>query len=110
MLSNNPSKTHIIWPMSLTRIRSLFRFKKDVSSYFNIHPSQIVMVGSAKLGFSISPHKRYREFGDTSDIDLAIISKELFDNVSDSLLDYLDNNPAWDKKRLIHRISLRGMD
>ena len=80
LLGTHDSQTilrkHILFGLChLLEYEAYFDLKKDVSSYFNIHPSQIVMVGSAKLGFSISPHKRYREFGDTSDIDLAIISK-----------------------------------
>jgi hypothetical protein len=38
-----------------------------------------VVVGSAKLGFSIVPDKRYRAFGETSDIDVVLCSSALFD-------------------------------
>jgi len=36
------------------------------------------MVGSAKLGFSIKPAKRYKPFSDDSDIDVAVVSPELY--------------------------------
>jgi hypothetical protein len=55
------------------------RVKTVVAGHFNLHPHFIVAVGSAKLGFSIAPHKRYAMFGDHSDIDLAIVDPALFD-------------------------------
>ena len=55
-----------------------FELKSEVSRRFSLHPSQVVLVGSGKLGFSIAPQKRYRHFGDQSDLDLAIVSVELF--------------------------------
>jgi len=39
------------------------------------------MVGSGKLGFSIAHPKRYRSFAETSDLDVAIVSPNLFDRV-----------------------------
>ena len=53
-------------------------------------PLEVIVVGSAKLGFSISekripgrsPLPRYREFDEVeSDIDLAIVSQKLFFDV-----------------------------
>ena len=35
-----------------------FSLKYDVSEQFELHPSQIIVVGSGKLGFSIVPRKR----------------------------------------------------
>lgn len=60
---------------------SYFRLKEQVADHFKIHPPQVVMVGSGKLGFSIAPHKRYRSFGETSDLDIAIVSPNLFDRI-----------------------------
>jgi hypothetical protein len=57
----------------------LFLLKKDVSDFLKIHPSEVILVGSAKVGFSLAPDKRYRAFGDKSDLDIAIISHNLFD-------------------------------
>jgi hypothetical protein len=55
--------------------------KAAVAEKFEIHPNEIIVVGSTKLGFSIVPAKRYRAFGETSDIDVAIVSPQLFDRV-----------------------------
>jgi hypothetical protein len=38
------------------------------------------MVGSAKLGFSLSPEHLWRPFNDESDIDMALISPTIFDD------------------------------
>ena len=51
-----------------------------LSLKLELHPMQLVMCGSAHLGFSPSPEKLGRSFNSkTSDIDLAIIHSELFD-------------------------------
>ncbi|MFM5550480.1 hypothetical protein ACET8J_08975 [Aeromonas veronii] len=62
----------------------------------NITPSEIVIVGSAKLGFGLFSKKRrdqdplpaFRPFGPESDIDVAVCSPQLFDAVWTELSDY----------------------
>ena len=56
-----------------------FDLKEEISNHFNIQQTQIFVVGSAKLGFSIAPTKRFKMFDDDSDIDIAIIDSDLFD-------------------------------
>lgn len=53
--------------------------KKDIAKWFKIDPSDVYMVGSSKLGFSLSPQKNYRDWTEDSDIDIAIINDDLFD-------------------------------
>mgnify|MGYP007135454148 CR=1 FL=1 len=60
---------------------SYFTLKEQIADHFKIHPPQVVMVGSGKLGFSIAPRKRYRSFGETSDLDIAIVAPSLFDRI-----------------------------
>lgn len=72
-----------------------FALKQDVGKQFSVHPNQIVVVGSAKLGFSIAPKKRYRPFGETSDIDVAFCSSELFDQIWRDLYDYWRQSGPW---------------
>ena len=57
-----------------------FRLKKSIADNFSLNPESIVMIGSAKLGFSIAPHKLWKRFDDESDIDMVIISDKIFDN------------------------------
>ena len=37
-----------------------FELKRAVAEEFAIHPNEVLVVGSAKLGFSIAPSKRYQ--------------------------------------------------
>lgn len=55
--------------------------RSEVAEKYGIHPNEVLVVGSAKLGFSIAPMKRYRHFTDTSDIDVVIVSAKLFDQI-----------------------------
>ncbi len=42
-------------------------------------PKDITVVGSAKIGFSLSPHNFPRHFSDESDIDVVVVDEALFD-------------------------------
>ena len=57
------------------------RLKEDISGRYETEYNDVIVVGSAKLGFSIKPEKRYVKFGDDSDIDVAIVSKKLFEDI-----------------------------
>ena len=50
--------------------------RSEVACYFGLCSSEVLVVGSAKLGFSIAPHKRYCLFHDESDIDVVLVSSE----------------------------------
>lgn len=74
-----------------------YELKADVANYFKVHPNEVLIVGSAKLGFSIAPNKRYREFGDSSDIDIAIVSSSLFEKIWLQALESKESNGYfWD--------------
>lgn len=48
----------------------------------NVHAKQITMVGSARLGYSLAPAPRFgRPFSEKSDLDLSVISDDLFQRV-----------------------------
>jgi hypothetical protein len=53
-----------------------------------VSDQNIVVVGSAKIGFSLNPDNFPREFSDTSDIDIVVVSEELFDRVWMILLEW----------------------
>lgn len=67
-----------------------FDLKKELASNFNVKPSEVFMIGSSKLGFSISPRKLWLEIdkGRDSDIDMVILSESLFDAFWKDLLDF----------------------
>ena len=75
-----------------------FDLKYEISKQFKIHPSQVLVVGSGKLGFSIAPDKRYRHFGDQSDLDVAIVSDDLFNTLWLAVFEYWNNNRGYWKR------------
>ncbi len=56
-----------------------YELKQEVADKFELSTTKVIVVGSAKLGFSIAPRKLWRPINDESDIDVVIISEELFD-------------------------------
>lgn len=54
------------------------KFKKYVAKKLGVHYNNIGIAGSAKLGFSLNPTKNFRNFNDTSDVDIIIVSQRLF--------------------------------
>ena len=46
----------------------------------------ITIVGSAKIGFSLSPHNFPRLFSDESDIDVVVVNETLFDQIWRTIL------------------------
>lgn len=71
-----------------------FFLKQKVANYFKVSTTKIVMVGSAKLGFSIAPKKLWNNFNDESDIDIVVISEQVFDNYWKELLNFNINVKA----------------
>ncbi|MEW6100764.1 MAG: hypothetical protein AB1481_00505 [Candidatus Omnitrophota bacterium] len=64
------------------------QLKQIVATRYKTHNNDIIMIGSAKLGFSIAPRKLWRPFSDISDIDIVIISPELFDEFWKDLFNF----------------------
>lgn len=62
-------------------IHAIDDFKMLVSDTLEIGFNNVIMVGSGKTGFSLSPDKFLEPFSEErkSDIDIAIISQQLFD-------------------------------
>lgn len=84
--------------------------KQHVSSQFLIHHSNILVVGSAKLGFSIAPQKRWKRFNDQSDVDVAIVSQELYLSVWREVSSLVEADPliSWDREKSFLKYMLRG--
>ncbi len=82
--------------------------RSEIADHFNVHPNDVLVVGSAKLGFSIAPHKRYNHFHDGSDIDIAIVSSLLFDNIWEQAFSYASGGAYWPKKEQFVRFLFQG--
>jgi hypothetical protein len=61
---------------------------RHVSEALGVPGENITIVGSAKIGFSLNPNNFPREFSDASDIDVVVVSEELFDRVWMILLEW----------------------
>ena len=78
--------------------------KSIVADHFKIHPNEVLIVGSGKMGFSIAENiakgkMRYRHFSETSDIDVAIISQNLFDRIWKDLFDFIEDKGFWQRQQ-----------
>jgi hypothetical protein len=62
-----------------------YEFRKRISQKFDIDFHEVFITGSAKLGFS--PHKR-KIFDYDSDIDVAIVSPKLYEEILDVISGY----------------------
>jgi hypothetical protein len=85
-----------------------FDLKAEVAEHFEIHPSEVIVVGSGKLGFSIVNEKRYRHFGEGSDLDVAIISPDLFEKIWQSVYDYRNEVGYWARENEFKNYLFRG--
>lgn len=55
-------------------------FRHHAAGVFSVEPHAVHIVGSAKLGLSLRPDANFKPFGANSDIDVVIVSRQLFDN------------------------------
>ncbi|MEG2267089.1 MAG: hypothetical protein RSB25_08250 [Acinetobacter sp.] len=62
-----------------------YEFRKKIANEFKIDFHNVLITGSGKLGFS--PHK-LKEFDMESDIDVAIISSKLYEEIMNSIVSY----------------------
>jgi hypothetical protein len=62
-------------------------FKAEIAADLGIAPTDVRIVGSARLGFSLKPGTNLRNYRDTSDVDVIIINPKLFDYVWLSMLE-----------------------
>jgi hypothetical protein len=84
--------------------------KQRIAVQFSVHPTSIFVVGSAKLGFSIAPGKRWRAFGETSDVDVAIVSDVLYSRIWHEISLLLSRDPfiRWPRKAKYAEYQLHG--
>jgi hypothetical protein len=91
--------------------------RERVAEKLNIGVENVLLVGSAKLGFSISEKKdrtkqiikpRYRAFNDESDIDIAIIDSELFDSYWEEIFGIHCRAQSWNQSYEFQNYFFRG--
>lgn len=67
-------------------------FREQVADRFDVGYQDVCIVGSAKLGFSPSPQKFGKAFAEESDVDVVVISEEMFDRGTLKLFEYLNRS------------------
>lgn len=82
--------------------------RSEVASEWHIHPNEIIVVGSGKLGFSIKKEKRYEPFDRESDYDIAIICSDLFDYFWRLAFRYTNRYYIWRKRDEFHAYMVTG--
>lgn len=101
-----------------------FKFKKMIADSLNVHIRDIAVVGSGKLGFSIKPNKdlpglyEFKLFDqdydldremNKSDLDVAIVSSQLFDEQLVNLYDHTDcYSTAYKNRNSFSKYILKG--
>lgn len=95
-------------PSFILDLDKYFDLKLCIADHFQINPNEVLLVGSGKLGFSIAPKKRYRYFGDKSDVDIAIISSSLFDDIWKQVYEYRNAVGYWNEEREFKSYMFRG--
>jgi hypothetical protein len=54
-------------------------WKTLLAKQLDVDPREIVLAGSASVGFSLNPKKNFRAFNEKSDLDIGLISRHYFD-------------------------------
>ena len=83
-------------------------WRESIADKIKIDPSDILVSGSACLGYSISPHKNFKAFNSNSDVDICIISPYYFDTAWNELLQLneLPQEPKMREAVIDHRSRL----
>jgi hypothetical protein len=68
------------WPQGFEVLRS------HLCSQLSILTSNVIVIGSAKIGFSLNPDSFGRQFSEKSDIDVLVVSDTVFDSMWQTLL------------------------
>lgn len=85
-----------------------FTLKEKVCAHLKVQFTDVIVVGSGKLGFSIKPAKRFELFGDESDIDIAVVSPVLFEKVWNETFLYKKTGADWPRSESFFKYLSEG--
>ena len=82
-----------------------YDFLKEISNRFEVHPRNLILRGSSKLGFSIAPkvNKVWVEVGENSDLDLAIVDTAYYERIDQEVI-------RWEERNRAHRVKGRAAE
>ena len=69
VLSNILEGTPFMWPNSV----DYAEWRHDMADGLGVPAPSVIVVGSARLGYSLNPDHTFKDFGIESDIDVAIV-------------------------------------
>lgn len=81
--------------------------RETVAAEFGVSVDEVWLVGSAKLGFSPKPGQYFKHFSDRSDIDVALVSSELYAEIWREVYQMDLAGEYYDKDKFTH-YHLRG--
>jgi hypothetical protein len=86
-----------------------YQFLREISCRLDVHPRNLILRGSSKLGFSIAPKvdKVWYEAREDSDLDLAIVDTAYYERIDQEVIRWEERNRA---DRLEGRASKRFLD
>lgn len=87
---------------------SHYDLRKEIADWSGVHTNDVVMVGSGKLGFSIDPTQAFKNFHRESDLDMAIVSSELFDYYWRQVFFYMQSDAYWKDRDEFNSYILKG--
>jgi hypothetical protein len=67
-------------PVTFETKQQYFRWRDELGEGFGVDARDILLVGSAATGRSLSARKRFGVFGKESDVDIAVVSSRYFDD------------------------------
>lgn len=80
-----------------------YQFLREISSRLDVHPRNLILRGSSKLGFSIAPRvdKVWYEAREDSDLDLAIVDTAYYERIDQEVI-------RWEERNRAHRMEGRA--
>lgn len=80
--------------------------RATVAQHFQVDPETVYIVGSAKLGFSPKPGQFFKPFSDQSDIDIAIVCRDLFARIWHEVAEMENAHEYYDFSKFRHYLLL----
>jgi hypothetical protein len=82
-----------------------YDFLREISNRFEVHPKNLILRGSCKLGYSIAPriNKLWVEVGENSDLDLATVDAAYYERIDQEVI-------RWEERNRAHRLEGRAAE
>lgn len=84
-----------VWTSSIDYVR----WRHEVARELLVDPLSVQVVGSARLGYSLNPKKDFKVFDSSSDMDIAVVSSELFETAWTEIRQLLDGSTEFESRK-----------